>query len=97
MLLKLGSLSRQARCVGFGSVRQLLKGPHKLMILGDGTQTKSHIQLHNTLGVVLLGAASSAVQCAAHCVATGEYTADNEIVELAVECGVSVAGKDGNQ
>jgi nucleoside-diphosphate-sugar epimerase len=96
VLLKLGSLSRQARCVGFGSLRQLLKSPHKLMILGDGTQIKPHIQVHNTVGAVLLGADRSALQCAAHCVATGDYTAVTEIVEPAVECGASVAGKDGN-
>jgi UDP-glucose 4-epimerase len=84
---------RQTHGVGFDFLRQLLKDPRKLRILGDGTQSKSYIHVHDVVGAVLLAAGRSAVRFAAYNVATGDYITVPEIAKLAVEC----AGLDPNQ
>jgi UDP-glucose 4-epimerase len=77
---------RQTHGVGFDFLRQLLKNPRKLRILGDGTQSKSYIHVRDVVQAVLLAARSSNGGFAAYNVATGDYITVTEIAELAVEC-----------
>jgi len=77
---------RQTHGVGFDFLRQLLKNPDKLKILGDGTQSKSYIHVTDVVNAVLLAAEDSADKFSAYNVATGDYITVSEIAELAVEC-----------
>jgi UDP-glucose 4-epimerase len=77
---------RQTHGVGFDFLRQLLKNPHKLRILGDGTQSKSYIHVRDVLDAVLLAARRSTERFTVYNVATGDYITVNEIAHLAVEC-----------
>ena len=84
---------RQTHGVGFDFLRQLLKNPHELRILGDGTQSKSYIHVRDVVGAVLLAAGQTAGRFAVYNVATGDYITVTEIAKLAVEC----AGLDPSQ
>ncbi len=77
---------RQTHGVGFDFLRQLLKNPRKLRILGDGTQSKSYIHVRDVVDAVLLAARRSPGRFAVYNVATGDYINVEEIAELAVEC-----------
>ena len=50
---------RQTHGVGYDFLRQLLKTPHRLRILGDGTQSKSYIHVRDVVEAVLLAARRS--------------------------------------
>jgi UDP-glucose 4-epimerase len=76
---------RQTHGVGFDFLRQLLKNPRKLRILGDGTQSKSYIHVHDIVDAVLLGAERSTTPFAVYNVAT-DYITVTEIGALAAEC-----------
>jgi UDP-glucose 4-epimerase len=77
---------RQTHGVGFDFLRQILRDPRKLKILGDGTQSKSYIHVSDVVNAVLLAAEKSSGKFAAYNVATGDYITVTEIAELAVEC-----------
>ena len=77
---------RQTHGVGFDFLRQLLKNPRKLRILGDGTQSKSYIHVRDVVEAVLLAAHHSTTRFAVYNVATGDYITVKEIAELAVGC-----------
>jgi UDP-glucose 4-epimerase len=83
---------RQTHGVGFDFLRQLLKDPRKLKILGDGTQSKSYIHVSDVVRAVLLAAEKSPGKFTAYNVATGDYITVAEIAELAVECAGLKAG-----
>jgi UDP-glucose 4-epimerase len=72
--------------VGFDFLRQLLVNPHRLRILGDGTQSKSYIHVSDVVQAVLLAAQASKESFAAYNVATGDYITVTEIAHLALEC-----------
>jgi UDP-glucose 4-epimerase len=76
---------RQTHGVGFDFLRQLLKHPRELRILGDGTQSKSYIHVHDIVDAVLLAEARSATRFAVYNVAT-DYITVTEIAGLAAEC-----------
>lgn len=84
---------RQTHGVGFDFLRQLLKNPRMLRILGDGTQSKSYIHVQDVIEAVLLAARTSKERFAAYNVATGDYITVTEIAYLAVQC----AGLDPEQ
>ena len=77
---------RQTHGVGFDFLRQLLKNPQKLRILGDGTQSKSYIHVQDVLSAVLMAAERTPHRFAAYNVATGDYITVTEIARLAAEC-----------
>jgi UDP-glucose 4-epimerase len=77
---------RQTHGVGFDFLRQLLKNPLKLRILGDGTQSKSYIHVFDVVEAVLLTANRSTQRFSVQNVATGDYITVSEIAHLAVEC-----------
>jgi len=83
---------RQTHGVGFDFLRQLLKNPQKLRILGDGTQSKSYIHVRDVVEAVFLAARSSKERFAVFNVAT-DYITVTEIARLAAEC----AGLDPNK
>ena len=84
---------RQTHGVGFDFLRQLLKNPRKLHILGDGTQSKSYIHVRDVVEAVLRAAQRSPSRFAVYNVATGDYITVKEIAHLAAEC----AGLDPQQ
>jgi UDP-glucose 4-epimerase len=77
---------RQTHGVGFDFLRNLLKDPRKLRILGDGSQSKSYIHVRDVVEAVLLAARRSPDRFSAYNVATGDYITVREIAELAMEC-----------
>jgi UDP-glucose 4-epimerase len=77
---------RQTHGVGFDFLRQLLKTPDRLRILGDGTQSKSYIHVSDVVEAVLLAARNSSQRFAAFNVATGDYITVTDIAHLALEC-----------
>jgi len=83
---------RQTHGVGFDFLRQLMKDPRRLRILGDGTQSKSYIHVQDIVSAVLLGEARATARLAVYNVAT-DYITVKEIAQLAVEC----SGLDPNQ
>jgi len=76
---------RQTHGVGLDFVRRLLKEPHKLEILGDGTQSKSYIHVTDVVAAVLHANEVTAAPYQAYNVATGDYITVREIAELAME------------
>ena len=83
---------RQTHGVGFDFLRQLLKNPGTLRILGDGTQSKSYIHVRDIVEAVLLAERRALERFAVFNVAT-DYITVTEIAALAVEC----AGLDPRQ
>ncbi len=77
---------RQTHGVGFDFLRRLLADPHKLRILGDGTQSKSYIHVADVVEAVLTAARQAASGFNVYNVATGDYITVTEIAQLAVEC-----------
>jgi UDP-glucose 4-epimerase len=77
---------RQTHGVGFDFLRQLLANPHRLRILGDGTQSKSYIHVSDVVQAVLMAAQTSKENFAAYNVATGDYITVTDIAHLALEC-----------
>jgi UDP-glucose 4-epimerase len=76
---------RQTHGVGLDFLRQLVKDPSSLKILGDGTQSKSYIHVHDVVTAVLLGSERSTTRYAVYNVAT-DYVTVTEIGRLAAEC-----------
>jgi UDP-glucose 4-epimerase len=83
---------RQTHGVGFDFLRQLLKDPRRLRILGDGTQSKSYIHVRDIIEAVLLAAQRATKRFEVFNVAT-DYITVTEIAHLAAEC----AGLDPRQ
>jgi UDP-glucose 4-epimerase len=81
---------RQTHGVGFDFVRQLLRDPSELRILGDGTQSKSYIHVEDVVNAVLTAHAKTARPYQVYNVATGDYITVTEIARIAV----SVVGLD---
>jgi UDP-glucose 4-epimerase len=78
--------ARQTHGVGFDFLRKLLDDPHRLEILGDGSQSKSYIHVDDVLDAVLLAGAAANERFGVYNVATGDYITVREIADLAVEC-----------
>jgi UDP-glucose 4-epimerase len=77
---------RQTHGVGFDFLRQLLATPDRLVILGDGTQSKSYIDVRDVVEAVLLAATATEARFSAFNVATGDNITVREIAELALQC-----------
>lgn len=78
--------SRQTHGVGFDFLRQLVKDPRRLRILGDGTQSKSYIHVSDVLNAVFIAKERSTQRFAIYNVATGDYVTVREIANVAVQC-----------
>lgn len=77
---------RQTHGVGYDFVRRLLETPDRLPVMGDGTQRKSYVHVHDVVDAVLLAGARTREPFRAYNVATGDSITVREIAELAVEC-----------
>ncbi len=85
--------ARQTHGVGFDFVRRLLKDPTCLSILGDGSQSKSYIDVGDVVSAVLSAHRRSGEPYRAYNVATGDYITVTEIAHLALEVlGLDPAG-----
>ncbi|HEV7677208.1 MAG TPA: NAD-dependent epimerase/dehydratase family protein [Candidatus Dormibacteraeota bacterium] len=76
---------RQTHGVGFDFVRRLLDDPTRLRILGDGTQSKSYVDVDDVMDAVLLAQRRTAQPFQVYNVATGDYITVREIADLATE------------
>jgi UDP-glucose 4-epimerase len=77
--------ARQTHGVGFDFVRRLLKDQKRLTILGDGSQSKSYIDVGDVVSAVLLAHRETRQPYRAYNVATGDYVTVAEIAKLALE------------
>jgi UDP-glucose 4-epimerase len=77
---------RQTHGVGFDFVRRLRADPTRLTVLGDGSQSKSYVHVHDVVRAVLLAHERTTGPFAAYNVATGDYITVSEIAQLAIEC-----------
>ncbi|MGH9248665.1 MAG: NAD-dependent epimerase/dehydratase family protein [Acidimicrobiales bacterium] len=86
-VLRFGNVvgARQTHGVGFDFVRRLRKDPTCLTILGDGSQSKSYIDVGDVVSAVLLAHRSASQPDQAYNVATGDYITVTEIAGLAVD------------
>jgi UDP-glucose 4-epimerase len=82
--------ARQTHGVGFDFVRRLRKDPTCLTILGDGSQSKSYVDVGDVVSAVLLAHRATSEPCRAYNVATGDSITVAEIAGLAM----SVLGLD---
>ena len=69
----------QTHGVGFDFIRQLLRTPHQLRILGDGTQSKSYIHVEDVVNAVLAAMEKTEAAFRVYNVATGDYITVREI------------------
>jgi UDP-glucose 4-epimerase len=77
---------RQTHGVGFDFVRRLRDDPTHLVVLGDGTQSKSYVLATDVVAAVLTALdASLQVPFASFNVASGDYVTVREIVRLAID------------
>jgi UDP-glucose 4-epimerase len=77
--------ARQTHGVGFDFVRRLRKDPTCLTVLGDGSQSKSYIDVGDVVSAVLLAHRSTNRPHQAYNVATGDSITVTEIAALAVD------------
>jgi UDP-glucose 4-epimerase len=77
---------RQTHGVGFDFIRRLRADPSRLVILGDGKQSKSYVYVDDIVAAVLLASERENAPYNVYNVATGDYITVSEIAELAVEC-----------
>jgi UDP-glucose 4-epimerase len=75
----------QTHGVGLDFVRALLDDPTRLVILGDGTQSKSYIHVDDVVEA-MLRCSRGAERYQVFNVATGDYVTVTEIADLAAEC-----------
>jgi UDP-glucose 4-epimerase len=76
---------RQTHGVGFDFVRRLRKDPTCLTMLGDGSQSKSYIDVADVVSAVLLAHRATELAYQVYNVATGDYIRVTEIAVLALE------------
>jgi UDP-glucose 4-epimerase len=77
---------RQTHGVGLDFIRNLMKDPSNLRILGDGNQSKSYIHVSDVVEAALLAAKRSETGYEAYNVATEDYVSVRQIADLAIEC-----------
>lgn len=76
---------RQTHGVGLDFLRKLLVDSERLRILGDGTQSKSYVDVEDVVDAVLLALQATPEPFRTYNVATGDYITVAEIADLAVE------------
>jgi UDP-glucose 4-epimerase len=75
---------RQTHGVTFDFVRRLLKDPHRLQILGDGSQSKSYIHVDDVVAAMLLLTDQGWEGFEVFNAGTGDYITVTEIADLVV-------------
>jgi UDP-glucose 4-epimerase len=77
---------RQTHGVGFDFLRRLRADPTKLLILGDGRQSKSYVHVDDIVRAVLLASEQEHRPYNVYNVATGDYITVTEIAQLVLRC-----------
>lgn len=77
---------RQTHGVGFDFMRRLAADPARLLILGDGSQSKSYIHVNDVVDALLITLDREPAPFRAYNVATQDHVTVREIAELAVQC-----------
>jgi UDP-glucose 4-epimerase len=72
--------------VGFDFLRRLRADPTKLLILGDGRQSKSYVHVDDIVRAVLLASEQEHRPYNVYNVATGDYITVTEIAQLVLRC-----------
>ena len=75
----------QTHGVGYDFIRKLRENPKKLLILGDGTQSKSYIHINDVLDAMLFIIKNTNEKVNIYNIATGDYITVNEIANIVVE------------
>jgi UDP-glucose 4-epimerase len=75
---------RQTHGVGYDFIRKLRNDPSRLMVLGNGTQTKSYIDVHDVISGVLLASEKCSKNYDVFNVSTNDLVTVNEIVEIVI-------------
>jgi len=78
--------ARQTHGVGFDFTKCLLKDPTKLLILGNGKQSKSYIHVSDVVSAVLMANNFLNKPFEVYNVATKNYITVNNIVKIIQEC-----------
>ena len=76
---------RQTHGVGFDFIRNLRADPTRLLILGDGKQSKSYVSVGDIVGSVLLAHNKVVLPFDVFNVATGDYITVTDIATIACE------------
>jgi UDP-glucose 4-epimerase len=77
---------RQTHGVAFDFIRKLSAEPHRLPILGDGTQFKSYIDVRDVVAAVLLALEKETRRYQVYNVATHDCVTVSQIARLVVSC-----------
>jgi UDP-glucose 4-epimerase len=77
---------RQTHGVGFDFVHRLLENPDRLVVLGDGRQSKSYIAVRDVVDAVMTAADRDKPSYEVYNVATRDYVTVDEIAALAIGC-----------
>lgn len=77
---------RQTHGVGFDFVRKLAADPSRLLILGNGSQSKSYVHVDDVLHAVLLAERFHEGPYGVYNIGTEDHITVKEIADLAVEC-----------
>lgn len=77
---------RQTHGVGYDFVNKLIQDPSKLVILGDGTQSKSYIHVDDIVSAVLLANEKMQSLYEIYNVDTGDNITVSEIAKIAIQC-----------
>jgi UDP-glucose 4-epimerase len=77
---------RQTHGVGYDFVNKLRQDPNKLVILGNGTQSKSYIHVDDITSAVLLANEKMQGKYEIYNVDTGDYLTVSEIAKIAIKC-----------
>ncbi len=83
---------RQTHGVGLDFVSRLAADPHRLRILGDGSQSKSYVHVSDVVDAVLTALHREPAPYQVYNVATGDYVTVSEIADMAVEVAGLGAG-----
>jgi UDP-glucose 4-epimerase len=78
--------ARQTHGVGYDFVKQLIRNPDTLTILGDGKQSKSYIYINDVIRAVLLAHEKLVTPYEVYNVATGDYITVKEIADITFDC-----------
>lgn len=86
-IFRLGNVvgTNQTHGVGYDFIKKLKKDPKKLVILGDGKQSKSYVHVSDVLDAMFFTMQKSHDVVNIFNVATGDYITVNEIAEIVIK------------
>ncbi len=92
---------RQTHGVGYDFIRKLREDPKRLLILGDGRQSKSYLHVSDAVEAMFFAAANSPERVGIFNVASGDYLDVAAIAQIVIEemglSGVSIEYAGGDR